>query len=68
MTMLKDTGIIIKKDLPQEIESRARQLTPYMQKVRKLNLKASISKDVLTVEGNKSTSEWQRTPQLEKSQ
>ena len=55
--LLKDTGIILKEDLPQEIENRAKQLTPHLQKARRMNLKASINRDNLYVEGNKYTTE-----------
>jgi hypothetical protein len=50
---LKYTNIYLKEDFPIEIEDNIRQLTPIMLEARKRDMKASIVKDTLRINGEK---------------
>ena len=52
---LKNTTYIIKEDLPEEIESKARRMTPILQEARRQNLKAMLVRDTLILNGTKYT-------------
>jgi ribA/ribD-fused uncharacterized protein len=50
---LKGSNIYIKEDLPYEIEDKIKELTPIMHAARQQDMKASISRDVLRINGEK---------------
>ena len=52
---LKGYPIIIKEDLPIEIESRARVMLPILKEAKKHNRKATLVRDALYINGQKYT-------------
>jgi hypothetical protein len=52
---LKGTSIIIKEDLPIEVERNMRRLGPIFHKAKEQNLKATLNRDILRINGEKFT-------------
>jgi hypothetical protein len=50
---LKGTQIHIKEDIPEEIERNVRKLVPILKAARKMDLKSNLTRDTLTIAGEK---------------
>ena len=54
-SLLKDSILVFKEDLPDEIESNARLLMPVMREAKNLKMKVSLNRDILNLHGQKFT-------------
>ena len=52
---LKDTGIYLREDLPEQIEKNVKTLLPILKEAKDKNINSSLNRDVLYLEGEKYT-------------